>query len=206
MESGGGPESPRPEVPEAPAGPKAPSSPAYGGPVPPGGWDQPRPLPGWAGSPLASWGSRAGAWLIDVLVLLVPILGLFFLLVAGAVGISGDDEFSWAAALVGLILWVVLVGVVTLLYAPVLMARRGPRNGQTLGKQAVGIRVVPNGGEPMTFWPAAVREVLIKGLAVGVASSIIPFIPWFLDNFWPLWDDENRALHDLGASTHVVRA
>ena len=41
---------------------------------------------------------------------------------------------------------------------------------------------------------------------MGVASSIIPFIPWFLDFFWPLWDDENRALHDMIVSTHVVQA
>ena len=47
---------------------------------------------------------------------------------------------------------------------------------------------------------------MIKGLAVGIASRSSPFIPWFLDIFWPLWDDENRALHDMVVSTHVVRA
>ncbi len=174
--------------------------------VPPGGWHQPMPRPGWEGARLASWGSRAGAWLIDGVVLLVPIIALFFLLVAGAAGISGGDDFSLGAAIVGLVLWVILVCAVTLFYAPVLMARRGPGNGQTLGKQMVGIRVVPDGGEPMTFWPGALREVVIKGLAVGVASTFIPFVPWLLDNLWPLWDDENRALHDMAASTHVVRA
>ena len=186
MESGGGLES-RPEM-------------------PPGGWHQPMPRPGWEGGALASWGSRVAAWCIDGLVLVVPIVALFFVLVAGAAGISGDDDFSWSSALVGLVLWVVIVGAVTLLYAPVLMARQGRRNGQTLGKQMVGIRVVPNGGEPMTFWPGAAREVVIKGLAVGFASAFIPVLPWFLDNLWPLWDDENRALHDMAASTHVVRA
>jgi uncharacterized RDD family membrane protein YckC len=174
--------------------------------VPPGGWDRPMPRTGWAAWPLASWGSRVAAWAIDAVVLLIPIVVLFFVLVAGAVGISGDDDFAWGAAIGGLVLWVVLVAVVTLLYAPVLMARQGSGNGQTLGKQMVGIRVVPNGGEPMTFWPAAMREVVIKALAVGVASTFIPALPWFLDNLWPLWDDENRALHDMAASTHVVRA
>jgi uncharacterized RDD family membrane protein YckC len=174
--------------------------------VPPGGWDRPMPRTGWAAWPLASWGSRVAAWAIDAVVLLIPIVVLFFVLVAGAVGISGDDDFAWGAAVGRLVLWVILVAVVTLLYAPVLMARQGSGNGQTLGKQVVGIRVVPNGGEPMTFWPAAMREVVIKALAVGVASSFIPALPWFLDNLWPLWDDENRALHDMAASTHVVRA
>ena len=58
----------------------------------------------------------------------------------------------------------------------------------------------------MSFGWAALREIVIKGFLVGVASSIIPFIPWFLDFFWPLWDDENRALHDMIVSTHVVQA
>jgi uncharacterized RDD family membrane protein YckC len=93
-----------------------------------------------------------------------------------------------------------------LLYAPLLMMRSGAHNGQTLGKQMIGIRVVRNSGESMGFAWAAFREVVIKGLLVGIASSIIPFIPWLLDNCWPLWDDENRALHDMLAQTHVVRA
>ena len=59
---------------------------------------------------------------------------------------------------------------------------------------------------PFGFGAAVLREVVLKQLAVGIASSIIPFIPWFLDYFWPLWDDQNRALHDMGASTHVIKA
>jgi len=47
---------------------------------------------------------------------------------------------------------------------------------------------------------------VVKGLAVGIASSIIPLIPWLLDVLWPLWDDQNRALHDMAVQTHVVRA
>jgi uncharacterized RDD family membrane protein YckC len=50
------------------------------------------------------------------------------------------------------------------------------------------------------------REIAVKGLLVSIASSILPLIPWLLDNLWPLWDDENRALHDMVCSTHVVRA
>jgi uncharacterized RDD family membrane protein YckC len=97
------------------------------------------------------------------------------------------------------------MGAVLLLYAPVLMMRRGAHNGQTLGKQMIGITVVRDTGEPMNFAWSALREVVVKGLAVGIASTIIPFVPWFLDNFWPLWDDQNRALHDMAVQTHVVR-
>jgi uncharacterized RDD family membrane protein YckC len=191
-------------------GPPAPEGlPGYGGPVPPGGWQQPIPqLPGWAGAPLASWGVRAVAYVIDGLIVFVPIAVLGVITVGGTLGITGGDEDtgSWIAIVGAVILWFVLAAAVWLLYAPLLMARSGARNGQTWGKQMLAIRVVRDNGLPETFWQAALRCVVLKQLAVGVASSIVPFVPWFLDYFWPLWDDQNRALHDMAASTHVVRA
>jgi uncharacterized RDD family membrane protein YckC len=203
-----GPQAP-PPAPQGPPGyaPPAPgpeSAPSYGGPVPPGGWQQPiaRPESGWAGRPLASWGTRLGAYLIDVLVLLIP-LGLIFAVTFVSIVDSDTSTAGWIGAS---ILWILASAAVVLLYAPLLMMRQGERNGQTLGKQLVGIRVVRDNGEPMGFGWAALREVLIKNLAVGIASSIIPIIPWFLNFFWPLWDDQNRALHDMAASTHVVKA
>jgi uncharacterized RDD family membrane protein YckC len=220
------PDPERPTGPEAPPGPQAPppgpqapppppqgppgyappapeSAPSYGGPVPPGGWQQPiaRPESGWVGRPLAGWGSRLGAYLIDFLILLIPVVILAVLIFGGA-----TDDGSFGAWVVASILYVLLFAVVVLLYAPLLMVRDGERNGQTLGKQFVGIRVVRDNGEPFGFGAAALREVVLKQLAVGVASSIIPFIPWFLNYFWPLWDDQNRALHDMAASTHVIKA
>jgi uncharacterized RDD family membrane protein YckC len=199
-----GPESP-PAYGTPPPGPEA--APSYGGPVPPGGWQEPIARPqGWVGQPLASWGTRLGAWLIDWLVLLVPAVILFVLIVGGAVGITGDDDASTVAVIGTIVLYALLMAIVVLLYAPLLMARQGARNGQTWGKQALDIRVVRDNGLPMSFGWAALREVVVKNLAVNVASSIIPFIPWFLNYFWPLWDDQNRALHDMAVQTHVVRA
>ena len=86
------------------------------------------------------------------------------------------------------------------------MRRAGERNGQTWGKQLVGIRVVRMNGVPMDFTSSAIREVLVKGLALGAISSIIPFIPYLLDVLWPLWDDENRAVHDFIVDTRVIQA
>ena len=177
--------------------------------APPGGWEQPVPRreEAWVGRPLASWGSRVAAWFIDVLIIAVPATVIFWTLVAGAIGLSGDDNDAGFWVYVGgAILSVLIFAAIALIYAPATMARRGARNGQTWGKQMVGIRVVRDGGGPVDFWFAALREVVVKGLAVGIASTVIPFVPWFLDNFWPLWDDENRALHDMAVSTHVVRA
>jgi uncharacterized RDD family membrane protein YckC len=200
MESSQPPERP-PPPPPGPQAPESPQAPAYGGPVPPGGWDQPiaQQQPGWAGVPLASWGSRLGAAVIDFLILLVPVIVLVVIVVAVAVG---DDTAGWVTGVVSFLAY----AVVALFYAPVLMAREGAHNGQTWGKQALGIRVVRDNGERMGFGWAALREIVVKNLGVGIASSIIPVVPWFLNYFWPLWDDQNRALHDMICSTHVVRA
>ena len=86
------------------------------------------------------------------------------------------------------------------------MRRPGERNGQTWGKQLFGIRVVRTNGVPMDFTWSAVREPLVKGLGLGIASTIIPLVPYLLDFLWPLWDDENRAVHDMVVGTRVVKA
>jgi uncharacterized RDD family membrane protein YckC len=199
---GGGPPAP-PPGPQAPAGPQAP-----GPEAPPGGWQQPiaqQRQGAWVGVPLASWGSRLGAYIVDFLIIGIPALILSIIFIAGLAG-GDDDDASFWVWLVTAILGTLVFAVLALIYAPTTMARSGAHNGQTWGKQMLGIRVIRDGGEPMSFWWAALREVVVKGLAVNIASSIIPFIPWFLNYFWPLWDDENRALHDMVVSTHVVRA
>jgi uncharacterized RDD family membrane protein YckC len=155
---------------------------------------------------LASWGARLGATLIDSLILLVPGGLMFVLIVGGAIGLSGSDEdVAAGAAIAAFLLFGLVFLLIYLAYAPVLMMRKGEHNGQTWGKQAAGIRVVRDSGQPFDFGSAALREIVLKGLAVGIASSIIPIIPWFLNYFWPLWDDQNRALHDMVVTTHVVR-
>jgi len=194
------PESPAPPVPGG-----------YGGPVPPGGWQQPLARSPQPGAPsqgqLAGWGARLGAYAIDGLIVFVP-FAIVFAVLAGAVGITGNgnDDTALGGVIVALVLSVLVFALVALLYAPLLMRRAGERNGQTLGKQVVGIRAVRDNGQAWTFGPAALREVVLKNIAVGIASSIIPLIPWFLNFFWPLWDDQNRALHDMAVSSHVVKA
>jgi uncharacterized RDD family membrane protein YckC len=201
METPPPPERPEPDQPQAPPPAPGPQAPSYGGPVPPGGWEQPvyQQVPGWHGRPLASWGSRLAAYLLDGLILLVPVIGLTIIIVAIA---AGSDTAGWVTGILGFLAYLV----VAFLYAPLLMAREGAHNGQTWGKQVLGIRVIRDNGERMSFSWAALREIVVKGLGVGIASSIIPIIPWFLNFFWPLWDDQNRALHDMVVSTHVVHA
>jgi uncharacterized RDD family membrane protein YckC len=168
--------------------------------VPPGGWEQPIPqVQGWRGVPLASWGSRVAATLIDWVILVVPAVVLGIIVVAIA---TGSDTGAIVTGVLGFLAYLVVL----FIYAPVLMARQGKNNGQTWGKQVLGIRVVRDNGQTMSFGWAALREIAVKGLLVWIASGIIPLIPWLLDSLWPLWDDENRALHDMVCSTHVVQA
>jgi uncharacterized RDD family membrane protein YckC len=70
---------------------------------------------------------------------------------------------------------------------------------------ATGIRVVRAGGEPMTFGFALLREVVVKTLLFGIASSLTAGLASLADVLWPLWDEENRALHDFIVNTRVVR-
>ena len=45
----------------------------------------------------------------------------------------------------------------------------------------------------------------VKELLIGFVGAIAFSIPFFLDYLWPLWDDANRALHDMIVHTHVVQ-
>jgi uncharacterized RDD family membrane protein YckC len=86
------------------------------------------------------------------------------------------------------------------------MSREGRYNGQTFGKQVTGCRVVRNDGTPFDFGSAALREIVIKGLLFGAVGGSFGGVALLLDWLWPLWDDENRALHDMIAGTHVIEA
>lgn len=178
-----------------------PQAPGYGGPVPPGGWQQPLSTPAFQAAPdeLASWGSRVGAYLIDALILLA-VLAVGILVI---VGIAAANKT--AGIVLGIIIGIALV-VVLLAYAPYLLAREGARNGQTYGKQAVNIRVMRDNGQPMDLGQGFLREFVVKGLLFGTVGSFFLYIPTLLDLLWPLWDDQDRALHDMVVTTHVVKA
>jgi uncharacterized RDD family membrane protein YckC len=96
-----------------------------------------------------------------------------------------------------------LIGIpVGLLYAPLLMARQGARNGQTIGKQMLHIRVVRERLAPMDIPVGLLREALGKQVLAAITFSIYAIA----DYLWPLADAERQALHDKVAQTWVVRA
>jgi uncharacterized RDD family membrane protein YckC len=176
----------------------------YTSPPPPGAFGAPAaPVPQTGRYALASWWSRVGATLIDGLI--VGVGALIILILFGSVfsvGFFASDETGIASVVVGLVLGAVAVAIVSLIYAPLMMART---NGKTLGRMAMGIRVVRAGGQPMTFGFAMLREVAVKVLLFGIAGSFTAGLANLADVLWPLWDDENRALHDFVVDTRTVK-
>ena len=153
---------------------------------------------------LAGWWSRVGAQVLDLLIVWVPGGGIIAGLAAAAdsAGSSGAERTLLIATIVAS--FVVIAA--HLFYAPLLMKRHGRHNGQTVGKQATGIRVIRADGEPMKFADAALRQIIFKSFGGIVASTFVPLFPWILDYLWPTWDEQHRALHDLAANTRVVSA
>ena len=153
------------------------------------------PGPTFAGRPLARWSTRALASIIDL-----PILGGSFWLLAAAVGLD-VDELSEGSPYGVELRWIDLQALAlsiipTFAYSVVLLVHW---EGSTLGKRLLGIRVVRADGRALGYRAAVLREVVAKPvLAIVWVVSI-------LDSLWPLWDRENRALHDFPAGTRVVR-
>jgi uncharacterized RDD family membrane protein YckC len=134
--------------------------------------------------PAASWWSRVAATLADGAI----VLGIAVAAgsIVGALGASRPESVRTAVYV-----WVA----VALFYAPALLATNG---GQTWGKQALHIRVVRNDGTPPDWGTALLRELVVKGV-FGFLG-----LPLLVDVLVPLWDQRQRALHDVICSTRVV--
>ena len=90
---------------------------------------------------------------------------------------------------------------------PIMMGREGEKNGMSLGKQLLGIRVVREDGAPVTVGFAFVREWAVRGLLFGIGGSFFCGIPGLIDLLWPLWDKPGQqTLHDKVCSTYVTVA
>ena len=140
----------------------------------------------------AGWGTRVGAALLDGLVVWGMILVVLFIAAMVSWTTTGDGLDRWFSLLLSL-------GTVGA-YSIGTMTRPGEHNGQTLGKQAAGIKVVRDDGKPLTVGAVAAREVLLKG-ALGYGTFGIGFL---IDSLWPLGDRSKRALHDYPVKTHVI--
>jgi uncharacterized RDD family membrane protein YckC len=138
----------------------------------------------------ASWLSRAGAYLLDVLILTLPLIAFFSIVIAAD---PGDTSAAWAALGLAYIATLVLPFV----YFTIL---HGNERGQTWGKRAAGNRVVDGRtGGSIGYGRAFGRY----GIIVLLGLFIVPVL---LDYLWPLWDTKNQALHDKVVGSVVVKA
>ena len=174
----------------------------YGGdPVPPGAFAPRPPKPGPPPqAALAEFWRRVVALFVDGAIIGFVALGILGLVGAG---FFGDGEAGVVEFLLSLLILIVLFTAIALVYSPLIMART---NGQTLGKMLTGCRVVRADGRRVTFGWAVLREVLVKGLLLGVAGMITGGLAYVADGIWPFVDGQNRALHDFVVDSRVVKA
>jgi uncharacterized RDD family membrane protein YckC len=142
----------------------------------------------------AGFWRRAGAILIDLAITIVPLLVLWAI-----VAFATDDATGQLvlALVSGCYYWI------------------GNSLGGTLGKRAVGIRVINAAGDApglgqgflratLPSWLSLLYVFLSSGGVSGIAS-ILTLIQ-FLDIISVLWDANKQTMHDKMGGTFVVRA
>jgi uncharacterized RDD family membrane protein YckC len=138
---------------------------------------------------LLNYGSvlkRFGAMLLDNLILCVPNVAVILVILAATGSFENPDAASG---------WMQLANIPTFAFAIAYEALMLIlKNGQTVGKMAVGVRVVRPDGSPITngqAWGRAAMRTVLSCLL------IVDYLPAF-------FTDEKTTLHDLIAGTRVV--
>jgi uncharacterized RDD family membrane protein YckC len=142
---------------------------------------------------VARVGSRVLALLVDIAVQVLLALTLLF---AAAIVLSAvptvDAALEGALLTVGTVL--VLVGY------PVLCETLS--GGRTVGKLAVGLRVVRDDGGPVRFRHALTRGLV--GVAVEWPGLVLPLVTWIASIATMLGNPRGKRLGDLAAGTMVI--
>jgi uncharacterized RDD family membrane protein YckC len=144
---------------------------------------------------IARLGSRALALLIDIatqIVLFLLLLAVAELGVAIAAGPLDDEALS--IAIFTVVLVIAVVGYPTVLET---LTR-----GRSLGKLAMGLRVVRDDGGPVRFRHALVRTMV--GLAVEWPGLLMPLVTWVASLWTMLVNPQGKRLGDLAAGTIVI--
>jgi uncharacterized RDD family membrane protein YckC len=133
---------------------------------------------------LASWGYRAAALGIDVL--LATLLGV------GAWGIArlggGNGDLALGAGIFAAVLgWPLLMAI------PMALT-----DGQSLGKRVASIHVIREDTRPAGFWWSILRDTLCRGLFFFVPLAV-------LADYLTATGDRRQTLHDKMTGTNVVR-
>jgi uncharacterized RDD family membrane protein YckC len=145
---------------------------------------------------LAERGQRFVAFLIDLLTVLpaMVLFGIGGFMARKAAGEASPPPVS--LALIGLG-GLYILGVA--IYQLILLTKRG----QTIGKRGMGIKIVKLDGSA----PGFVHAVLLRGFVNGLISGV-PYLGavYALVDILMIFRDDRRCLHDMIASTRVVKA
>ncbi|WP_214107418.1 RDD family protein [Acrocarpospora catenulata] len=172
------------------------------------------PLPPGVPAPLAEWWQRLVARLIDGVILGVVVYLIIGRIIASAfsttetvsvLGVSAQVQtVSFTGLLLSAIISVLLYGA----YEFFLVSR----DGQTIGKKVMKIRIVKLGAP---LQGGVDTETLIKRIGVLYGPQILGFntvlnmiagIFSLVNVLWPLWDKPlQQAIHDKVAGTVVVK-
>lgn len=144
---------------------------------------------------VARLGSRALALLVDIAAQALLLGLLMAALLLGLVVVASDlvDE-----AFVDTMLRVVTIAV--LLVYPTTMETL--TNGRSLGKMAMGLRVVREDGGPIRLRHAFTRTLV--GVAVEWPGLVMPLVTWVVSLLTMLFSARGRRLGDLAAGTIVI--
>ena len=138
---------------------------------------------------LASWGRRGLAFLLDWLILIGVMVAVGVWAFATADPVT--DVPGAAEAFVFFLAILVLPSV----YQWLMVGRWG----QTLGKMALGVRVVRAEDASRVAYARSAGRVASAWL-LGIFT-----LPLLLAYLWPLWDRRNQTLYDKMVNTIVVR-
>jgi len=143
---------------------------------------------------LAERASRLGAVIIDILIVFVAYLPAL---------IVGFRHFDAQRGLLNFVNNGTYLTGCLLLVIAVITCVLVARNGQTIGKRMIGIKVVRSNGEKASFW----RIFLLRNVVNGI-PSLIPFVSYvygLVDTLF-IFSESRQCLHDKIADTVVVKA
>ena len=153
--------------------------------------------------PVAGFGGRALALIIDSLLMLIGfipmVIGAVLLVVAApdtdAFGSSIDGTGSGGTAALGGIL--IVLGILLAIGIQVWnrIFRMG-RTGQSVGKQVMGLKLV----HEQTGQPIGALQAFLRELLSGLINQI-----FYLSYLWMLWDDNSQTLHDKVVHSTVIQ-
>lgn len=153
--------------------------------------------------PVAGFGSRAGALIIDTLLTLIGLIPMIIGAVLLVVAARDTDDFGRSiegtgngglAALGGIL---IVLGILLSIGIQVWnrIFKMG-RTGQSVGKKVMGLKLI----HEQTGQPIGAMQAFLRELLSGLINQI-----FYLSYLWMLWDDNKQTLADKVVHSTVIK-